>query len=242
MKTTEDFVYRMATPAGSFRIETTNDGVRQFVGLAMPWNAPTVIDSWEGHFVEQFRRGAFKKTTQEHGDRIRFLFNHGFDPTIGDKPLGSFTTYEDRNDGLWVTGPLSKASFVDDIAIGVAEGHYGMSVRFQTVRDTWNDEGDLPVRTVEEARLREISIVTFPAYEATKAGIRSQAGYELWQLNQSTNTTNETEAPRFVAATEGTTTHNDAPPQKAPVVDPYRIDRAETLARFGDILRKERSL
>ena len=46
------------------------------------------------------------------------------------------------------------------------------------IRDDWVEptrgEG-LRVRTIREARLYEVSLVTWPAYEATAAGVRSHA-------------------------------------------------------------------
>ena len=42
-------------------------------------------------------------------------------------------------------------------------------------------KGDLPVRTLQEVRLHEFGPVTFPAYAAATAGIRSVTGFRDWQ-------------------------------------------------------------
>ena len=68
--------------------EESTDGLGTLHGYAAVFNEDTVIDSWEGQFVERIAPGAFTKTLEERGDRVKVLFNHGFDPSIGDKPLG----------------------------------------------------------------------------------------------------------------------------------------------------------
>ena len=39
--------------------------------------------------------------------------------------------------------------------------------------DTWEDSGDLPLRTLRSVDVFEVSVVAFPAYEDTEAGLRS---------------------------------------------------------------------
>ena len=41
----------------------------------------------EGRFMERVAPGAFKETMKRDRTRMRLLFNHGQDPTIGDKPI-----------------------------------------------------------------------------------------------------------------------------------------------------------
>jgi phage head maturation protease len=42
----------------------------------------------------------------------------------------------------------------------------GMSFAFKTIRDDWHMEGDMPIRSVLDMTIREVSIVTFPAYHS----------------------------------------------------------------------------
>jgi phage head maturation protease len=44
---------------------------------------------------------------------------------------------------------------------------------FVPTRQSWDDEDDLPRRTIEEAELHDVSIVTTPAYSGTEIGLRS---------------------------------------------------------------------
>ena len=48
-----------------------------------------------------------------------------------------------------------------------------MSFAFVPTRQKWDDEDDMPRRTIEEAELHDVSIVTTPAYEGTEIGLRS---------------------------------------------------------------------
>jgi hypothetical protein len=47
-----------------------------------------------------------------------------------------------------------------------------MSFGFNVIKDTWSRDGQ--TRTLDSVRLFEVSIVSFPAYEATTAQVRSQ--------------------------------------------------------------------
>lgn len=46
-----------------------------------------------------------------------------------------------------------------------------MSFGFNVIKDSWSDNGQ--TRTLESVRLHEVSIVTYPAYQATSATVRS---------------------------------------------------------------------
>ena len=53
--------------------------------------------------------------------------------------------------------------------------------RFSVVKEEWDESGDTPVRTLVEVRLYEVGPVTFPAYEATTAGVRSAEAYSAYR-------------------------------------------------------------
>lgn len=157
------------------------------VGYAAVFNEDTVIDSWEGHFVERIAPGAFRKTLRERRDQIKVLFNHGMDPQIGDKPLGKPTVMKEDERGLYVEVPLDPTSYNRDIIASLASGALdGMSFRMTVVAERWEDPSEeraLPVRTIREVKLYEFGPVTFPAYEATMAGVRAHApaAFEAWR-------------------------------------------------------------
>lgn len=136
---------------------------------------------YEGRFLEQIAPGAFAKTFSENRDRIRVLFEHGFDPVVGNKPLGAIRTLQEDETGAYYEVPLLDTSYVREILPGLEEGLYGASFRFTVMKDDMvrtprrsahNPEG-IPERTITEARVPEFGPVTFPAYQGATAGLRS---------------------------------------------------------------------
>lgn len=161
----------------------SEDRLGTFHGYAAMFDEDTTIRSWEGEFVERIARGAFAKTIQERGNKIKALFNHGFDPSIGDKPLGRIDVIREDERGLYVEFGLDDTSYNRDLVASLRSGAIdGMSFQFSVVKDDWDhpDEG-LPQRTLREVKLYEVGPVTFPAYEATTAGVRSREGFEAWR-------------------------------------------------------------
>lgn len=173
-------------PAAELRADAdpAAEGLGTMFGYAAVFGVDTVIDSWEGRFVERIAPGAFADTLASRGDQVKVLFNHGFDPSVGDKPLGKPTRMEEDRKGLAVEVPLDETSYNRDIAASLRSGALdGMSFRFSVTDESWDEPEDkkaLPVRTIKGVELYEFGPVTFPAYEATSAGVRSRAAYAEW--------------------------------------------------------------
>lgn len=136
---------------------------------------------WEGHFLERTERGAFDKTIKESGANVKVLFNHGFDPQVGQKVLGSIESLTEEPDSPVGVVRLFDTSYNRDLLPGLEAGAYGSSFRMRVIRDEVNkDPGGsdynpkgLPERTIKEVRLYEFGPVTFPANPASIAGVRS---------------------------------------------------------------------
>ncbi len=142
----------------------------------------TEIDSaFEGNFMERIAPGAFKKTFQENRDRIRVLFQHGHDPQVGDKPLGTIDVLEEDKRGARYEVSLLDTAYNAELLPGLREGLYGASFRFSVQREEFNRDAQpsdhnpsgLPERTLKEVAVREFGPVTFPAYPGATAGVRS---------------------------------------------------------------------
>ncbi len=136
---------------------------------------------WEGEFMERIAPGAFSKTISENTSQMRVLFNHGNDPSIGDKVLGQIASLTEDKTGARYEVPLFDTSYNQDLLPGLRAGVYGASFRFTVMREEIVDEPKptasnprgLPERTIQEARVMEFGPVTFPAYGAATAGVRS---------------------------------------------------------------------
>jgi HK97 family phage prohead protease len=185
-----DDVFRMTSVGDArLRADESGDG-NTLVGYAAVFDSWTEIDSWEGRFVESLDRRAFQKTLRERAGRIKVLFDHGMDPTIGNKPLGRASVIRADDYGLWTETPLAKTTYNEDLRELLSVGAIdGMSFRMSVVKDEWNDDPQpaahnprrLPERRIKEVKLYEFGPVTFPAYEATTAGVRARDAYLAWR-------------------------------------------------------------
>jgi HK97 family phage prohead protease len=151
------------------------------IGHFAVFNRWTEIDSFfEGQFMERIAPGAFKKTFKEQSPKV--LFQHGHDPQIGSKPLGSINSMEEDDTGARYDVSLLDADYVREALLpGLRAGLYGASFRFRVVREEIDNEPEasddnpagIPERTIKEAQVFEFGPVTFPAYAEATAGIRS---------------------------------------------------------------------
>lgn len=160
-----------------------------FRGHAAVFNSPTLIGSRDWGFVEWLSPGAF---TPVLGDDVRFLFNHDGLP-LARTTNGTLTLSEDRT-GLLSNAQLADVSLSRDIAQLVTRGDLSqMSFAFYYGKYSQGriDVGDpergghagvdipddfdglryIQIETVRQ--LFDVSVVTYPAYPATDAGMRS---------------------------------------------------------------------
>jgi HK97 family phage prohead protease len=160
------------------------------------FNEWTKIDSaFEGTFMELIAPGAFDKTFSENRDNIRLLFQHGRDPQVGDKPLGTLRELREDDEGAYYEAELFDTSYNRDLEPGLRAGAYGASFAFSVVREDFDREPErsdrnpdgIPERTVREARVYEGGPVTFPAYDGATAGVRSVSLTDQVMIARATN-------------------------------------------------------
>ena len=136
---------------------------------------------FEGHFMERVMPGAFTKTISDNAGRIRALFNHGFDPSVGQKVLGPIVGMREDSDSPVMEVDLLDTSYNRDLLPGLRRGLYGSSMRMRVKEDNWennpqrskhNPEG-IPERSILQAAVDEAGPVTFPANPGSSAAMRS---------------------------------------------------------------------
>ncbi len=135
-----------------------------------------------GQFYERFMPKAFKKTIAESD--VVALWNHKDEYPLARRSSGSLELLEDTH-GLWTRIHLDRdCQYHRDAYSGVKNGLVrGMSIRFSVPRGKESlDRGDdgMLRRSIREARLFEVSPVTFPAYTGTEAHARAQECLERW--------------------------------------------------------------
>ncbi|MGO4637234.1 HK97 family phage prohead protease [Mesorhizobium sp. 2RAF45] len=136
-------------------------------GYAVVFNTETLI----GSFREKVARGAFDKSLQEYPD-VLALWNHDYDRPLGRTSSGTLDLRSDLA-GLWFGLNPDETTPDGLTAIGNIRRQdvSGCSFGFTVLRETW-DEGlddQLPLRTIEEAVLWEVSLCSIPAYQGTSA-------------------------------------------------------------------------
>lgn len=174
-------IVRAIMPGVELRAAEDGNG-KTLRGHFSVFNEWTEIRSiWEGNFMERIAPGAFKKTFQENARNIKVLFDHGHDPSIGNKPLGPIRSLEEDELGARYEVDLLDTSYNRDLLPGLEAGLYGASFRFRVMREDINDDpgasdhnpAGLPERTIKEVSVAEFGPVTFPAYASATAGVRS---------------------------------------------------------------------
>ena len=177
--------------AAEFRNEDADGDGRTLHGMFAVFNEWTEIDSYfEGRFLERISPEAFNRTFTERGDRVRILYDHGADPSIGNKPLGAPDVLRVDDVGAHYESRLFDTSYVADLVPALAAGQLGASFRFRVTGESWVDPSEstewnpskLPERTIDDLDLYELGPVTFPAYESATAGVRSTTDAFLQRL------------------------------------------------------------
>lgn len=150
------------------------------------------IDSyWEGTFLESIAPGAFAQTMVEDIASMRVLYDHGFDPVLGNKPLGPITALREDDMGAYYEVPLLDTDYNRDFVLPALQGRLmtgqavgsqlGASFRFIVLAENWTQKPDpsdfnqlgLPQRVITQAKVLEFGPVTFPANQGASSGVRS---------------------------------------------------------------------
>ena len=166
---------------GSPQVREEGDGTFKVSGYACVTDAPYEVRDWLGEYTETIARGAFAKSLRESED-VRLLLNHDGVPLArtrsrtltlteitnpADDPQGRGQT------GLWCEADIDASSpLAQTVRSAMARGDLDeMSFAFAATKQEWNE--DYTQRTVNECRLYDVSIVTYPANPATSVQLNS---------------------------------------------------------------------
>lgn len=133
-----------------------------------------LFDTWSedlGWFREKIKPGAFLNTIKEAD--IRALWNHDPNYVLGRNKSETLQLREDEK-GLAVDIAPPDTQWARDLMTSMKRQDINqMSFAFQTIRDEWNYDSDPLERTLVECKLFDVAVVTYPAYPATSAAVRS---------------------------------------------------------------------
>lgn len=157
------------TTSTKFELRAEEGDGMTFTGYASVFNSSSED---LGGFREFVAPGAFKRSLQARNE-IKLLWNHDTSEPLASVRGGSLQLMED-NYGLKVTAKLPNTTRGRDVAeLLRSKVIDSMSFGFNVIKDSWSNNG--AVRTLESVRLSEVSVVTYPAYTATSASVRSMA-------------------------------------------------------------------
>lgn len=130
-------------------------------------------------FREKIAPGAFTDHLLAKPD-IRALWNHNADFPLGRTKNGTLRIAEDHRGVRFEINPPDTSwgrDAVEAIRTGVVDA---MSFQFSVDDDQWTPAADGgQIRTLRKAKLYEVSPVTFPAYQSTEVGVRSEADGDM---------------------------------------------------------------
>ena len=136
------------------------------------------VEMWG--FVERVAPGAFTRTLKE-ADNIHALWSHDSALPLGSTRGGKLDLREDK---VGLAFDLSGKRLNEAQLDAVRDGDMRMSFGFRTKAEKWEERKDmLPLRTLLDVDLFEISLVTMPAYPDTDVGVRSLAAWREQQPN-----------------------------------------------------------
>lgn len=133
--------------------------------------------SWGG-FIERIMPGAFDRAIKE--DDVRALFNHDANHVLGRTPNTLKLTSDATGLRYDIVAPDTQ--FGRDLQTSIMRGDVtGSSFSFSIEDETWREVRDAAtnqttvIREIRAVRLYDVGPVTFPAYEASTAGVRSES-------------------------------------------------------------------
>ncbi|WP_315924837.1 HK97 family phage prohead protease [Mesorhizobium sp. SP-1A] len=138
-------------------------------GYAARFGDETVI---AGEFRERLAPGAFTRTLRERPD-VTALLDHDSGRVLGRTTAGTLTLRQDRI-GLWFSLDVDPTTPEGQTALGTVgrQDVKGCSFSFRAQAETWQDGGEkLPLRTLTDVDLFEVTLTYNPAYPTTSASL-----------------------------------------------------------------------
>lgn len=181
MKPTDNLI-RSRFGGDSIELRAGDDGDgRTLHGHFSVFNTWTEIQSrYEGRFLERVAPGAFTDAFADPKN-LRVLYEHGADPSIGNKPIAAPTVLRQDEFGAYYEAEMFDASYSNDLLPALRAGQLGASFRFRVTDEEYDDtpkrsdhnpEG-IPERTIRGVSLYEFGPCTWGAYPDATAGVRS---------------------------------------------------------------------
>ncbi|MGH2692329.1 MAG: HK97 family phage prohead protease [Actinomycetota bacterium] len=161
----------LSPEARRIELRTNEDGSIGIVGYGTVYDVEYEMRDFLGTYWEQFADGAFTKSLREKAD-VRLMLNHDGLPLARTKS-GTLVVSEDSIGLRYEASSLDPDDpDVQRIAPKLRRGDLAeSSIMFRVVRQEWDE--DYEHRTILEAELFDVSMVTWPANPYTSVGLRA---------------------------------------------------------------------
>jgi HK97 family phage prohead protease len=162
-------------------VRQADDGSPLIAGYASVYDARYDVMGGPPHgWTEVISRGAAAKSVNERDD-VYLFFNHDGFPLAATK-AGTLVLDGDDRVGLYAEArPDTRSAYSMEIVHRMERRELdAMSFAFQVVRQQWeNEDGEradpknAPIRRIQEVKLFDVSVVSFPANPATAVQLKS---------------------------------------------------------------------
>jgi len=154
---------------------------RRLLGTVIVFNS---LSEDLGGFREIIAPEAVERTLREKID-LRALVDHDAGRVLGRLSAGTLRLSVSKT-GLQAEIDVPETSFGDDTLESVKRRDLtGMSFAFRSVvPPTWEEVDGKPVATIHDMRMREVSVVAFPAYTETDVAVAKRS-LEAWRAARS---------------------------------------------------------
>ena len=168
-------IERRMTTGQPLKIETRSDKGKMITGYAAVFYRaanPGTQYQLMSDMYERIDSSAFNRALSEKDD-ARALFNHDPNFLLGRASAGTLRMIVD-DIGLRYEIDLPDTQVGRDLATSIERGDLtGSSFGFRVKSQTWTEEEGRDIRTINEVELFDVGPVTYPAYDATTTGLRS---------------------------------------------------------------------
>lgn len=158
------------------RGEAEGDKMPTVRAYALTYGAMSVnLGSTRYAWYETIERGAAKDTVADLNNEIVGLFNHDQNYILGTRHANTLRVGDD-DIGVWFEADLPATTWARDLAASIKRGDIrGCSFAFETLTQKWEVQDGKEVRRVIKLNLRDVSLVTFPAYPSTNGTVSMRA-------------------------------------------------------------------
>lgn len=168
---------------GECRVDAVDE--RRIRGTAIVFNSLSVN---LGGFREIIKPEAVDRTINEGLD-VRALADHDSSKVLGRTRAGTLQLRKEKKGLSVIIEPDPEISYAKDLMRAVARGDIsGMSFGFRVLEDDWREDPEtgMPIRDVLDMRISEVSVVAFPAYEATDVMVSQRSLSALKEFQKTT--------------------------------------------------------